>query len=101
MRDLKTLYCILLREYKKSDTNYICTNIFNLYVSKKITFRERALLKKHFVSQYPSKNLHTEFFDNELFRKRQKKGVWFTLLFNEAKGRKIRIDFINKIISTL
>lgn len=101
MRDLKELYGILLIEYKKNYTNYICNTIHRLYVSKKITFKERVLLKKHFVSQYPSKKLHPEFFNNELFRKGKKKGVWFSLLFNESEGREIRIDFINKIISTL
>lgn len=101
MRDLKELYGILLIEYKNNYTNYICNTILNLYNSKKITFKERVFLKKHFVSQYPSKKLHTEFFNNELFRKGNKNGVWFTLLFNETKGREIRIDFINKIISTL
>lgn len=101
MRTIKELY-ILLLDYYIENGNYICNTIKTLQRSGLITVNERVLLFKHFYSQYPTKDLHSEFYINNghVQREFQIDNAWFPF-DNQSSGREIRIDFINKIISTL
>lgn len=94
MRDLKTLYDILLNTYLETGY-YLCIRI-DILRNDLITGQEHILLKKHFLSQYPSEVLHPEFYHSKSFNRNlfDLRGSWFD-------SKQIRIDFLNKIISTL
>lgn len=100
MKDLKTLYTILLQEYEAGNTSwFLCCAIDDL-CSKRwlISVKEREMLFKHFEKQKPSSKLHPEFFNTSLFCG---VGVWWYLHRDVAAGKQIRIDFIKKLIEEL
>jgi hypothetical protein len=102
MKDLKELYEILLKYYTKQSKNYICNSIDNLFYSSKISHAEYVALKKHFKSQIPTANLHPEFYKHKMFRNPiQDTDAWFALDLKPILGKRVRVEFITKIISTL
>lgn len=101
-RELKELYKILVKFYTNRPKNYICNTITDLYYNGKMTTIEGYKLQKHFKSQIPTANLHPEFFEHELFKRPiHDTDAWFALDKKPRLGKKVRIEFINKIISTL
>lgn len=104
MRDLKTLYGILLIKFTDgtAKSRYLCSNIKWLCNVNIITKEEKSLLMKHFQSQKPRPRLHRDFYDNELYNKHSKFGdAWFHSIIFEYRGREIRIEFLKRIISTI
>jgi hypothetical protein len=102
MKDLKEIYEMLLNYYTKHRRNYICNTIENLFYSGRISIAEFSAIKKHFKSQMPTKTLHPEFYAHELFKKPiHDSDAWFLLDNKPRLGKKVRIEFITKIISTL
>jgi hypothetical protein len=102
MKDLKDLYKILLKFYIKQPNNYICNTIELLFYNGVITAIEMGKLQTHFRTQLPTETLHTEFYNNKLFSKPiHVSDAWFTLANKPRLGKRVRIDFISKILSTL
>ena len=97
MKTLEKLYELLLSTYIDRGL-YICIRIEMLRNEGLITPNEFKLLTEHFLSQFPSKTMHPEFYHSLNFHKGNslgKTGAWFT------GSKQIRIDFLKKIISTL
>ena len=98
---MKELYILLKQELLKGKTPFICNNIELLDLYAIITKAQYRSLMNHFKSQFPKPNLHPEFYNNPLFNAESGGGVWFKHSECPEQGVQIRIDFLDKIISTL
>lgn len=104
MRDLKNLYEIFFEYYVNAErrTKYICNMIAICHNNGIINVEEKDLLLNHFRTQYPTAELHPEFYKSEYFICHGT-GIAFAWFggATEQVSIAIRIKFLNKIISTL
>lgn len=95
-RSLNELYKLLLTEFTENGM-FICCSIDLLYIIDLATLSESLILKKHFRSQFPTKDLHSKFYKTKLFKDKIT-GSWWSHIQTPVRGRQIRIDFINEMI---
>lgn len=101
MRTLHQLYILLLEEFKKFETNKIDGFICDAMDALDITEDELNMLDKHFRSQRPTKRLHAEFYNNNMFMT-MTAGFTYVLFKNHTNADlayELRIQFLNKLIS--
>lgn len=97
MRDLKTLYQLVLQEIELGEqVDGICVFINYLSGNFTITTREWIILKDDFCVRRPKWS--SKFFWSPVFNKIPKNNYWWQL--NE-KGMKQRIKFLKHLINTL
>lgn len=89
VRPLHELYELLLDHF---DEDGICDSITSIWFNDIISFDEKTILKSHFISQKPTKRLHTEFFIHDTFTG---KGWWWGVSGLSTDQRKL---FIQKMI---
>ncbi len=118
MRDLKKLYVVLLKFYKKNNKGnercygsggYICNTIDDLKKKEIISKEEFELLFEHFKKQRPTKDLYPKFYNSLLYNRASP--VWFNWydyrgyyelgINDDSLGVNIRIALLKAIINTL
>lgn len=104
MKTLNALYIILLNFYKDNgmDIEFICNTVDRLLVKSIITCEEYTSLMEHFISQYPTAELHPEFFNDKLFVPYDERygtgGAWFLIGRYPVEGYEIRVRFLEKMV---
>lgn len=95
MKTLLELYILLLEDFKNryhdnKINGFICHSMDSLNISQE----EYNLLKTNFIEQRPSKKKHISFYQDKLYCNSNNKK-------NPKLAYKLRINFINKIITDL
>ena len=97
-RSIKELYVRLLVELQTQPFICICWVIDNLYALDKINSSEYTRLTNHFKENKPTKQLHPEFYNHSLYIGDKSAYWWRTYVRGGESSKKVRIDFIQKMI---
>jgi hypothetical protein len=111
MRKLSVLYRIVLNHYQtlfKNDANksllFICNTIIDANKNGLITDEELDSIQKHFVTQYPTSEINSEFIVDITSTLISHRGIsnnaWWLLVGDDTfkNGVAIRIKFLKKMI---
>lgn len=89
MKSKKTLYSLILKEFRKNDS-FICSSIGSLLREEKITNNEYIIIHKDFNDNKPSDVLHSEFITDSWVGSY----AWWN-----SDAKKVRIAFLKKMIA--
>lgn len=99
MRDIKELYQILWDNLEDLDIVIgICCEISTLYYLGLLSFSEKERLLINFKSNKPSKEIHSEFYNNSAYNKDSVIGAFWWEITDMKKSSDQRKLFIQKLI---